>query len=855
MCVHTTRGVSQASVELMCCGLRKMTLPGSSIHLWRLLAVLRVDQQRARDDEQRRRGFVRYQQVYEASTGRPSVQAGKIGKKGVGWKAVFAVSDQPTVLSGPFRFRFDVRGRGRLGYVTPDDLSAQEHSVLPSFLQEASSGGATVLYLPLRGCPATEDGAAADMGDGGLGIAALIRSSMDRLLMYPAWLLFLRQLRRVAWDDAACARPRHVSLERRGDSVFVRQLANQGMAKPDEEFAFFVHRKSGVVPIDLLPAGVEPGSRTEEVAIAFERAAVQDQRAEAPESHSQADRESAQTDPVFCFLPVRPVGFRFSLHAPWSLTSNREDFHLEDPRNVWLRGVAADALAEAIARFGSEPGTNLLTLLDARRVLEPFWRRLLEEAVERIGDAPVVAVIGESKLYRPSEVLVPTPSLVRCTAAMRFIHALPVESWPAATGKRLARLSDNEDVAVEDVRRLLSLHAEPVSAQKMRVLLNSDSVKAELTKHCRSRNPLGLAQLCELLSAMLAATQREPEKLPTFSEAGELPGDERLLDVVTEIQQMQVLPLATAVGAPQLTSLSDGDVHLPGSGTWCPGLDEATASTLLAHKDVRVFDSLSWQSLSSGAQNFLRQLGVRQDVIDTHIHLSQHYSGGLPNTWHPKEAKGFRRDWTIEDFRKSTEKGRFRVSAAIFVECSNQPALEEAKWILRLMEEADCPIVGLIANICVQKGAQEVQEFLDRLRDADGMLPKGLKGARCVCMMWENQADDACLDARFLEGLDCLGRFGLVWEFCCEPRMAPYLSACIARFPHMVFVIDHLAHNGNRGGEMEVWGPAMDGLGKLKNVYVKLGASEEWDVPNPADFLDRAVKAFGFDRLLYEPCV
>ena len=129
---------------------------------------------------------------------------------------------------------------------------------------------------------------------------------------------------------------------------------------------------------------------------------MQDQRAEAPESHSQADRESAQTDPVFCFLPVRPVGFRFSLHAPWSLTSNREDFHLEDPRNVWLRGVAADALAEAIARFGSEPGTNLLTLLDARRVLEPFWRRLLEEAVERIGDAPVVAVIGESKLYRPS---------------------------------------------------------------------------------------------------------------------------------------------------------------------------------------------------------------------------------------------------------------------------------------------------------------------------------------------------------------------------------------------------------------------------------------------------------------------
>ena len=31
------------------------------------------------------------------------------------------------------------------------------------------------------------------------------------------------------------------------------------------------------------------------------------------------------------------------------------------------------------------------------------------------------------------------------------------------------------------------------------------------------------------------------------------------------------------------------------------------------------------------------------DVIDTHIHLSEHYSGGLKNSWHPKEAKGFQK--------------------------------------------------------------------------------------------------------------------------------------------------------------------------------------------------------------------
>ena len=55
----------------------------------------------------------------------------------------------------------------------------------------------------------------------------------------------------------------------------------------------------------------------------------------------------------------------------------------------------------------------------------------------------------------------------------------------------------------------------------------------------------------------------------------------------------------------------------------------------------------------------------------------------------------------------------------------------------------------------------------------------------------------------------------------------------IAKFPEMTFVIDHLAHNGNKGGEIEKWGPAIDSLGQLPNVYMKMGASEQWGVDNP----------------------
>ena len=94
--------------------------------------------------------------------------------------------------------------------------------------------------------------------------------------------------------------------------------------------------------------------------------------------------------------------------------------------------------------------------------------------------------------------------------------------------------------------------------------------------------------------------------------------------------------------------------------------------------------------------------------------------------------------------------------------------------------EKDNFLVGLVAQICVQKGAEEVNSFLKSLRKrVDGpTLSKGLKGARFVFMAWENQADDACLDPKFLEGLEALGKAGLLWEFCCEPRMAPYLPSC-----------------------------------------------------------------------------
>eukprot|EP00928_Gymnodinium_smaydae_P026330 TRINITY_DN20711_c0_g1_i1.p1 TRINITY_DN20711_c0_g1~~TRINITY_DN20711_c0_g1_i1.p1 ORF type:complete len:173 (-),score=25.76 TRINITY_DN20711_c0_g1_i1:134-652(-) len=116
----------------------------------------------------------------------------------------------------------------------------------------------------------------------------------------------------------------------------------------------------------------------------------------------------------------------------------------------------------------------------------------------------------------------------------------------------------------------------------------------------------------------------------------------------------------------------------------------------------------------------------------------------------------------------------------------------------------------------------------------------------------ENKAPNCCIEPTFLEGLAELGKAGLLWEFCVFPYMTPFIPECVSKFPDMTFILDHLGHNGNDGGEMDKWGPAIDAIGKCPNVYAKMGAVEEWGVPNPADYMDRAIAAFGFDRILYE---
>ena len=123
--------------------------------------------------------------------------------------------------------------------------------------------------------------------------------------------------------------------------------------------------------------------------------------------------------------------------------------------------------------------------------------------------------------------------------------------------------------------------------------------------------------------------------------------------------------------------------------------------------------------------------------------------------------------------------------------------LEEARWILEMVKDPNSTVQGVVASIPLKQGAKKTQEFLNYLKEADGKLPKGLKGTRQFFNFPENTGETAKNNATFYEGLKKMHEMdpNLVFEFNVkqEGQLAEFTSV-ISDFPDIQFVMDHYGY-------------------------------------------------------------
>lgn len=275
------------------------------------------------------------------------------GYKGVGWKSVFRVSDQPHVLSGGWRFKFSSQG---LGMLTPEWVDDREYEALPPEVKEAHAAGRTVFFLPLS--------------DAASSIPS-IRAELQAMAQDSAQLLFLRRLREVVLcgvpgDDSTSSLVKLSVLEEvnglrtktRAES-FISNVTEAASEVVDTVFEVQCSRGVTVaVPLVLNP----PPQR------------------------------------VFSCLPVRPVGFHFAVQAAFHLTASRADLH-RCPENFVLRNAIAPAFL-AVCKMNALVAASALRFLGSEP-LEAFWLPVHSAILGGLRELPCVAVDGDGPPAQP----------------------------------------------------------------------------------------------------------------------------------------------------------------------------------------------------------------------------------------------------------------------------------------------------------------------------------------------------------------------------------------------------------------------------------------------------------------------
>lgn len=327
---------------------------------------------------------------------------GATGEKGIGFKAVFQVSDRPEIHSNGYHFCFDRIKYGSFGMIIPEWIECE------------TQNAGTSIILPLR-----KD----------------YRLPPDFLKsLQPELLLFLRRLKRIEFRDVDYGQA--AVLHRRDDGPIVEVVRTvtddvEKQRSGEQRHSFRVQHKR--VSVADLQEGRRPNIEATDVAIALALDA-------------DGDVDEGRARDLFAFLPVKDSGFRFVAHADFVLATSREAVREDLPWNIRLRDSLGDCLAEAIlgCRSTSPPGaTALRVLTDPKSVLDPFLRDVLVRAIKLLGNEECVPTIGGNWI-RPSHAIITDGDglweLVSETDAATLLTKTYVNPGVDGIGQALGRL-------------------------------------------------------------------------------------------------------------------------------------------------------------------------------------------------------------------------------------------------------------------------------------------------------------------------------------------------------------------------------------------------------------------------------
>ncbi|CAH8850361.1 unnamed protein product [Trichobilharzia szidati] len=282
----------------------------------------------------------------------------KIGRKGIGFKSVFNVTNAPEIHSNGFHVRFHRQSKVNQSNTTTTTAgqapslilipewcenfasSSQENSPVPSWCK-------TLFVLPL-----TFDNNNHHRLIGQSSTLQMIQ--LVQTTLHPSLMLFLRRLQcltfsseepNIYWSLKRTTSTLSTFMSGKikcfAEVITVEETQRNTSSSVDNTATttttnskvllhkWFAFRQ--LIPVDIKDMRKNLPSQTE-ISVAI----------------SLSDSEPLPTCPIFSYLPVRSVGFRFYINADFDLTSSREDVDSTSAWNRWLVGKIPNVFSDMI---------------------------------------------------------------------------------------------------------------------------------------------------------------------------------------------------------------------------------------------------------------------------------------------------------------------------------------------------------------------------------------------------------------------------------------------------------------------------------------------------------------------------
>jgi predicted TIM-barrel fold metal-dependent hydrolase len=231
-------------------------------------------------------------------------------------------------------------------------------------------------------------------------------------------------------------------------------------------------------------------------------------------------------------------------------------------------------------------------------------------------------------------------------------------------------------------------------------------------------------------------------------------------------------------------------------------------------------------------------------IVDTHQHLWDldlfRYSWlqGLPV---------LNRSFGMRDYLEATKGLDVVKSVHLEADVDEPLMLEETRNILKLSEQPDNPLEGVVA--C---GRPENKDFHTYLEKIVGH-PK-LKGIRRIL---HTQPDDLGRGKTFIENVASLAAHNLSFDICVLARQLPVAINMVSRCSDVTFILDHCGVPQVKEKIVDPWRTHIAELAKFSNVSCKVSGlvayadRSAWTADDLRPYVEQVIACFGWDRVLF----